>query len=692
MTARTALLALLLAARALHADEPPLLRPDVARALASELSGESAKRNLESLVGNHRMRGSRGFRAAADHVAAQLRAYGLPQVDVISLPADGTQFYGTQKGRPAWDADFAELWELDGEGRPHVRLASWESMPLTLAQDSESADVKADLVDVGDGTRAADYEGKDCRGKIVLSSSQPSAVEKLAVEAHGAAGIVSYAQNQRTAWWGENENLVRWGHLDSFPRTPTFAFMVTLKQARQWKDRLARGERIPLHAVVKAGRHPGSYDIVSASIPGADPARRSEEIVFSCHLDHPRPGANDNASGCATILEIARAFAKLTREGRIDAPARTLRFVWPPEIEGTLALLNGRPEMAARIKAAIHLDMVGGGPETKAVFHVTRGPASLPSFAYDVGEALAEFVNRETDAFAAGRRADYPLAAREGGREGLAAQVVELSLGSDHQVYSDSSWGIPALYFNDWPDRYIHTNFDTSANIDPTKLQRAAFLAAAAGYVLADAGSANAQALWQTVRVRSLRRAATMLERRAGLSAADAAALVRFQRWYERGMADSLARFAPVPPALRAEADAHLALLDRVWGGVPAPLPAAVGPGAVVYSRNPAVKGTVSAFGYEYLDDHYPKASELKLPGFTGARGGGGDYAYEVLNLVDGQRTAADIRDAVSAIYGPVPLDLVVEYLGALREAGLLEDIVSPKDVPNASSLMELKH
>jgi aminopeptidase YwaD len=138
-------------------------------------------------------------------------------------------------------------------------------------------------------------------------------------------------------------------------------------------------------------------------------------------------------------------------------------------------------------------------------------------------------------------------------------------------------------------------------------------------------------------------------------------------------MVDSLARFVPVPPALRAQADTHLAVLDRLWS-VPAPLPAAVGAGAVVYSRNPAVKGTVSAFGYEYLDDHYAKAAELRLPAYTGARGGGSDYAYEVLNLVDGRRSAAEIRDAVSAIYGPIPLDLVVEYLQALREAGLTEE------------------
>nr|MBA3357479.1 hypothetical protein [Pyrinomonadaceae bacterium] len=59
-------------------------------------------------------------------------------------------------------------------------------------------------------------------------------------------------------------------------------------------------------------------------------------------------------------------------------------------------------------------------------------------------------------------------------------------MGSGHQVYSDSSFAIPAIYLNDWPDRYIHTNFDTPANVDPTKLKRAAFIGAASAYFLAN--------------------------------------------------------------------------------------------------------------------------------------------------------------------------------------------------------------
>ena len=65
------------------------------------------------------------------------------------------------------------------------------------------------------------------------------------------------------------------------------------------------------------------------------------------------------------------------------------------------------------------------------------------------------------------------------------AQMEGIDLGSDHLVFNESSWGIPGIYLHDWPDRYIHTNFDSAAMIDPTKLKRAAFIAALQGWYLA---------------------------------------------------------------------------------------------------------------------------------------------------------------------------------------------------------------
>ena len=711
------------------AQKPPLLPEKDVGALANELSGETAKRNLEGIARFHRQRGSQGFHTAAELVAERLRAYGLSDVAILQFPADGSISYGTQRSRPAWDAEKGDLWEVlpeiisceEAQGKKPITdaeqqkahpgvmmacdslvnndaklLASYGAEPIVLAEDSESADVKVGLVDVGEGTKEGDYAGKDVKGKIVLASAQPGAVQDLAVGKFGAVGIVSYAQNQKTAWWREDENLIRWGHLETFSSNKTFAFMVSLKTARGFRERLVRGEKIMLHAVVKGGQHAGNYEVVTGTIPGADPKLKDEEIAFSCHLDHQRPGANDNASGCATILEVGRTLQKLITEGKLARPARTVRFVFPPEIEGTMALLNGRgryatwssaeeagktsirisdyfflgPELAKRIKAVVHLDMVGGGPETKAVFHVTRGPMSLPSFVHDVAWAFAEWVNEESYKFAATGSADYPLVAPEGGKEPLRAEYSAYTMGSDHDVYQDSSFGIPAIYLNDWPDRYIHTNFDSAANIDPTKLKRAAFIGAASGYFLATLTGQGGPAVLSAVSQGRSVRLLSFSSHLEGVPNEGRMALQRIMAQYDGGVALSLYRFSPkrngsfelpsqAPPTANKEHQP-------------------VGDGHLIYSRRREPKGPLAVFGYDYFGVEWAKLAYMIQPGllnYRGKWGEGEEYAYEVLNFADGKRNAQEIRDAVSAEYGPVPLEAVVEYLKALEKIGIVEAV-----------------
>jgi hypothetical protein len=682
-----AVMGALLLGEGIAAQKPPLLLEKDVRALAGELSGEMAKRNLEVMATFHRQRGSQGFHAAAELVAERLRAYGLGDVAIFEFPANGKIVYGTQRSRPAWDGQVGELSELrhvevvskDGkilaQGEQAIRLADYRSEPVVLAEDSESADVTADLVDVGEGTEERDYAGKDVKGKIVLVGAQPGAVEDLAVGKLGAAGIVSYAQNQKTAWWGEDENLIRWGHLDTFSPNKTFGFMVSLKTARGLRERLAHGETIHLHAVVKAGQHPGNYEVVTATIPGADRKLKDEEIAFSCHLDHQRPGANDNSSGCATILEVARTLQELLGEGKLERPARTIRFLFPPEIEGTLTLLNAKPEFARRIKAVVHMDMVGGGPQTKAVFHVTRGPMSLPSFVDDVAWAFAEWVNEESYQFAATGKADYPMVAPEGGKEPLRAEYSAYTMGSDHDVYQDSSFGIPAIYLNDWPDRYIHTNFDSAANIDPTKLKRAAFIGAASGYFLAAMNEDSAKSAFMAVDVDRLLRANAAGLEAAQLSEGESSNLLRQYLNSEIDRLHSINQLVPrsiTVSELSFERFFPVQMLaERVRPRTPA-----MGDGLLKLKRRAQPKGPLAVFGYDYFADHAKAAGVAtpKLLGYEGLWGGGEEYAYEVLNFADGKRNAQEIRDAVSAEYGPVPLGLVVEYLKALEKIGVVEE------------------
>src|ERR1044072_6837513 len=118
-------------------------------------------------------------------------------------------------------------------------------------------------------------------------------------------------------------------------------------------------------------------------------------------------------------------------------------------------------------------------------------------------------------------------------------------------------------------------------------------------------------------------------------------------------------RFCRMSATTRSDADAFLGNVEKLAGGVK-PAPAPQGDGRLVFRRNAKLKGPMSAFGYNYFTDHYGAERErnLRLPQ---------EYKYEVLNLVNGRRTAQEIRDVVSATYGPVPLEVVVEYLRALE-------------------------
>jgi hypothetical protein len=656
------LLLLLLTAAARPDDNPPLIEPGAASAIAGEISGASAKRTVQALSLDHRMRGSEGYRAAAELIRDRLREYGLAEVDIISLPADGKIFYGTQRSRPAWNASFAELWERKQEGgrwSDSERVASWADQPITLAQDSVDGRAEAELVDVGAGTSAADYAGKEVRGRLVLTSSQPGEVAHFAVTEHGAAGIVSWAQNQRSAWWGDDDSLIRWGHLDTW-EDPTFAFMVSPARAHAWQARLAKGEIVRLRAEVKAGRTPGAYLIPTAVIPGKD---RSKEIVFSCHLDHPSPGANDNASGCSGILEIARTFHRLIAEGRLPQPQRTLRFIWPCEVECTIALLNAKPEFATRTLATVHLDMIGGNTDiSRGTLGVEGSPPSLQSFVSDVGFAIARWADGQSLRYANTGEAAYPLLDPEGTKNPLRARIGGFSEGSDHQVWAEGSWRVPILYVSDWPDLYIHTNKDLPGNLDSTKMKRAMFIAAASAWVLANLDQSKVHALETGTDGEAYFRRAEVARRAAGLADPEASNLWRHLNQNEVDRVESFSRFGL----------AHILTGMTTDSGVMAPV--SLSPQQeIVYRRDPRLKGPMDGFGYSWLDDRLKKAG-MEKPALLAREPvwDGPSFGYETLNLVDGKRNVQQIRDDLAATVGPAPVEEVAAYLAVLERLGVI--------------------
>jgi hypothetical protein len=246
-----------------------------------------------------------------------------------------------------------------------------------------------------------------------------------------------------------------------------------------------------------------------------------------------------------------------------------------------------------------------------------------------------------------------------------------IDMGSDHDVFREGTWKIPGLYLHDWPDRYIHTNFDTAAMIDPTKLRRAAFIGAVSAWFLANMSESGVPRVLSLLRRNSLQRSGDMLERLERLDGNDAAAVTAIHFDVERLKIRSIGEFAAVP---QAELEAALAFIEKLEAMLGAPDAQDAAGDSPVYERNPELKGPMTAFGYSYLQDKYGRGRylALTLPAYTGTHGSGGEYAYEALNLVDGQRTVIAIRNWLTAELGPVPLAYVSEYLEALESIGVV--------------------
>ncbi len=671
--------------------------------LRDESSGAAPYENLRYLTGLHRVPATPEFDQAAQFVLQRAREYGLTDAHGEQFPIDGTKNYGLMRSYLAWTVEEARLWEIRPE---HLLLGDWKTDPIRLADYSHTADVETELVDVGNGASEADYSGKDVRGKIVLADGVLARVQELAIAQHGAAGIVSDMPNQTTAWSGLDTSVVRWGHLDA--RQPSgFAFMVSRQTAEALRSRLRSGEPVVLSAHVKATVGPGHWTVVTGTIPGTDSA--AGEIVYSCHLDHERPGANDNGSGCVTILESARVLARLIDSGQLPRPQRTLRFVWGPEVEGTMAFLASHPEIRQRLRANIHMDMVGGDPfKNKSMFHVTGTPWSLPSFVTDVGAVFLDAIRIAASGYAAGETSmDTGIvetrAGGQGTRNELIADVTPYASGSDHDDYDSSTIAVPSLYLRDWPDIYIHTDHDSLDQIDATKLRRVALLGAASGYVYASVTAQQLPTLLPFLTAQAEARLAHVFgaaqqlvdnpQLEAGIAWYEARNLVNQALQRESATLQSVIEFTGGPAG--ADADGTKALAEQATNfhswldkqakarGAKGVAPSAPWAGDPEVRRVPIRVGQFGPLTYQndtvllarLGKERYAKIKLINSDAtpMLNVRDQSELYAYEIVNFVNGKRTVGEIRDAVSAEYGPLPINLVADFLGACAEAGVIQ-------------------
>lgn len=439
--------------------------------IRAEVSGTRALAAVRAIASHHRIQATQGYEDAARWLEEALRAAGL-QLESEQVAGDGhTRMLGCPMPE-GWACERAEA--TLHAGGVATRIADFDAAPLSLIQRSSSGDGLYDLVAIEGGGAPEDYDGIEVRGCVVLVNGPVQRAHEFAVLERGAAGLLSDGRRllpptrtikmdrdslAYTSFWWQGEDPRGWG------------FVASPDLGAELRARLARGERLQLEVVIRSSRHVQPITLVTATLPGTLPG----EVLITSHLCHPKPGANDNASGAATTLEAARTVAAIARAGGLPGARRTIRFLWMPEFTGTYAWLAGENGRAARTVAALNLDMVGADQDAVGSTQLLEcAPHFLGSFAEPL---LARIRYAAWD----------PARARPRSAE------VRYSGGSDHALWIDPAAGVPCPMLIQWPDRFYHSDLDTPERCDPESLAHAARCAAtyAVELACADAGTVN---------------------------------------------------------------------------------------------------------------------------------------------------------------------------------------------------------
>jgi hypothetical protein len=686
--AAAAALALALPARA-TAQTSPFLPDPLFRDLVNEISGDRAFEHVRHLTHYHRTGGSRDFFAAAEYIRAAAAAAGLEDVKLVRQKWDGQ----------SWSCVSGAAWVLDPQP---WKLAAYDEVALSVADLSRTTHVTAELVDVGAGTAEADYAGKEVKGRIVLASGVATTVHAEAVWRRGALGVVSYQTNRPDHFDAPDQ--VAWGRVAHEAKgvagvadgTPgTFAIMISPRRARELQKRLGGAAPVRLQVDIEASfEQPAVQAYVEGWIRGREVS--DQQIVLTAHIQEEMTSANDDGSGCASLLEIGRAAAVLIKEGKLPRPRRDVRFWWVNEFSSQEQFFRENPGEPRRMLLSVNQDMVGARQSLGGrVEYGARLPWSLPHALEDVMESVLTMVRDANTALLTTRGTRLPqpftreVTSVKGSREPYHARMVPYYDHTDHHAFTPARIGVPATSLTNWPDEFIHSTGDDLEQIDATQIERNAVVVAAVALYFAGLRDEDAPALAAYVAARGAARLASDLATGvAHLAQAEPAArahalrearnLVRQSYRKEAGALASVRRLAPRGRAAEHVAQStarleealpgDLRALERAYTALTGEAPPHPEPAREEQAM--AAQVFVPAGGYgAWLD-----AMERLRP----TDGLHAMMRFEAYNFADGHRSAWEVYEAVAAealsagewYYGRVRPADVLEALNKATEAG----------------------
>ncbi|MHA1629071.1 hypothetical protein DRO91_02700 [Candidatus Heimdallarchaeota archaeon] len=466
--------------------------------ISEEFSGANAKGLISGIAHFHRIQSSPGFRAAAKFCYNKLVDFGIPKVELLTFPAKGKNTYWGVPVPKEWVIKRASLDLIEPKEKAK-NLCRFLDDPCSIIQRSKGTPkegITGEVVILERGLKEEEIEKLDLKGKFILTDDPDlRKLREIAVKKAQAAGIIydlvsefkplrtraNFPTARRyTSFWydvhdSEGDAL---GFVLSAELGDELRALIKQQEERRRKDKKDKEEcAVKVHAEIDAYFIDGAMEVVEFFIPGTTD---EEEVLAVAHLCHPKPGAIDNASGCGTLMEVARTLQTLISTKKLPRPKRGMRFLLMAEFTGTVCYLATHEKIIEKFVAGINADMVGadqsiGGGRTLVM---ERTHDSCPSFVNDVLSAILHERSKEvknftgTGAFATFKYAnDQPF-----------------SGGSDHFILGFPDIGIGTPMLIQWPDRFYHTGEDTIEKVSEEMLAIVGSLIGTYCYFIANAG------------------------------------------------------------------------------------------------------------------------------------------------------------------------------------------------------------
>ncbi len=517
-------------ARALSPAMVKTIQPVIDRAWAG-FDEAAAMGTVEFASGYWRLAGNSGYDATIDRIHARL----TPSSSTWIETADGPS--------PGWDHTVGTL-SLLRAGQAPLAVLSRERERLALAINSYSTNgpVEAPLVDVGRG-QAADFEGKDVKGAVVIGDADLGGLFRQAVVQRGAIGVISTS----IAGYIANEpDILQWGSIPRDAERKAFGFKASRRANETLRAALKAGpQRVRVEVVSTFAEKPERtlvHEIRGSTLP-------DERIVIAAHVQEP--GANDNASGVATLQELARSLTVGVESGAIPRPARTITFLWLNEISGSRAWLQRNAAKVPSVKYMFSMDMTGEDiTKTGGSFLVERwpDPGAIWTRSWDPNSEWGRG-NVRKDSLKGDLINDLHLAVceRVALKTGWVVKTNPYEGGSDHTVFGTA--GIPSLLNWHFTDRYYHSNMDTADKTSAAEMRNVGVAVATTAWLLAS--SDEAMSLEVAELVARAGRARIAVELRDGQALPDHAdALAAWRTWSAEAVR-SVSRLITSPPSSR---------------------------------------------------------------------------------------------------------------------------------------------